>query len=591
MKNGYHILEIANVHGGNFNYLKKLINGISKYKSPYFGVKLQVFKSDLIALPDFSYFHIYEDLFFDTNHWEEIINLVYETKDVWIDVFDLYGVEIVEKFSDKVFGVKFQASVLDNLEVFKKMANIDMTDKFLMVNVSGLDIDIVKNKIKIIESIINCREIVLQVGFQAYPTPIEYSGLGKINKLKSVFNNKIIYADHTSGEEEDSFLLPILGVHAGAHGIEKHIMLSDEETKYDSEASITLEQLSTYTKMFEKYYKNLDTNFINTKEKEYLINTIQKPVTNRNIKAGAVVQVSDLQFRRTDFDGLSLDEIKNYINEGYILRNNMSKNMTLKAENFKMPTVAAIVACRLKSSRLKDKALLKIGELSSIELCLKNTLKIKEANHVILATSNLEADSELINHTFDSSVIFHQGDPEDVINRYLEICNKMKIDRVIRITGDCPYVSNEIVTILHDSHLRVGSDFTTAIEFAVGTSVEIIEVSALKKIKEHFKSANYSEYMTWYFMNNEEHFKINKVKLPERYVRNYRLTLDYQEDLELLGNIENNFLKNRKEYKLLDLFSFLDENPEIANINQHLTLTYKTDQLLIDTLNRETKIN
>ena len=137
----------------------------------------------------------------------------------------------------------------------------------------------------------------------------------------------------------------------------------------------------------------------------------------------------------------------------------MSKNMTLKAENFKMPTVAAIVACRLKSSRLKDKALLKIGELSSIELCLKNTLKIKEANHVILATSNLEADSELINHTFDSSVIFHQGDPEDVINRYLEICNKMKIDRVIRITGDCPYVSNEIVTILHDSHLRVGNSY------------------------------------------------------------------------------------------------------------------------------------
>ena len=208
MKNGYHILEIANVHGGNFNYLKKLIYGISKYKSPDFGVKLQIFKSNLIALPDFSYFHIYENLFFDVNQWEEIINIIYETKDVWIDVFDLYGVEIVEKFSNKIFGVKFQASVLDNLEVFNKMAEIDMTDKVLMVNVSGLDIDNVKNKIKIIESIINCKEIVLQVGFQAYPTPIKYSGLGKINKLKSEFNNKIIYADHTSGEEEDSFLLP-----------------------------------------------------------------------------------------------------------------------------------------------------------------------------------------------------------------------------------------------------------------------------------------------------------------------------------------------------------------------------------------------
>jgi N,N'-diacetyllegionaminate synthase len=39
--------------------------------------------------------------------------------------------------------------------------------------------------------------------------------------------------------------------------------------------------------------------------------------------------------------------------------------------------------------------------------------------------------------------------------------------------------------------------------------------------------------MTWYFRNNPDHFKLNIVSLPEAYVRNYRLTLDYAEDLEM----------------------------------------------------------
>ena len=37
--------------------------------------------------------------------------------------------------------------------------------------------------------------------------------------------------------------------------------------------------------------------------------------------------------------------------------------------------------------------------------------------------------------------------------------------------------------------------------------------------------------------------------------------------------------------------AFLDAHPEISSINSHLTLKYRTDQQLIDTLNRETKMH
>ena len=104
-----------------------------------------------------------------------------------------------------------------------------------------------------------------------------------------------------------------------------------------------------------------------------------------------------------------MNQIKSYIQNGYILRKELPENSTIKPEDFKKPVVAVIIACRLKSMRLANKALLKIGDLSSIEMCIKNSLKIKEANHVILATSQLESDSELKKYLFDPSGISQRG--------------------------------------------------------------------------------------------------------------------------------------------------------------------------------------
>ena len=228
MKKGYHILEIANVHGGDFDYFKKIIQDISSYKSPEFGVKLQVLKPDLIALPDFSYYDLYHKLCFDLEQWDEIISLAGETKDVWIDVFDLYGVEIIEKFTSKIYGVKFQASVLDNLEIFEALSKIDISDKYLMINISGIPENQIQDKLDIIEKYINCKEVIIQMGYQSYPTSVDKSGLGKIEVLKNKFDNKIIYADHTDGKNNDAKITAGLGKKDGDRVVGSGFRAADE---------------------------------------------------------------------------------------------------------------------------------------------------------------------------------------------------------------------------------------------------------------------------------------------------------------------------------------------------------------------------
>jgi N,N'-diacetyllegionaminate synthase len=589
MKTGYTILEIANVHAGDFTYLNDIVKELKFYPKPRYGIKFQVFKADLIALPSFSDFRIYEELLFDWQQWEVIITEASRTKDIWIDIFDLYGVEAVERFGPLIYGVKFQASVLENYEVISALKELDMQSKYLVLNIAGLSISEIESKVGYIRKEISCEEIILQVGYQNYPTDISKSSIFKIPELVKL-GHRVIFADHSPGESEEAIFLPLMAYHAGAFGIEKHIMLGDRPTKYDYQASITTTRLKKYSEKLDKYFSGIDRSFVNDKEAQYLFKTIQKPVLNKEVLAGKIPLEQDFYYRRTDENGLMLSEIQSLLDQGMVLRKDVSKDKVLKREDFKMPVIALIIACRLKSSRLKEKALLKIGDLPSIQVCIQNGLRIPEAHYVVLATSDLNSDNELRNHTYDEEVIFHQGDPEDVIRRYLSICDTLKIDTIIRLTGDCPYVSQEIASILLKSHRLNGADYTAARNFAVGTSTEIMEVSAMREIKKHFGSAEYSEYMTWYFMNNPEHFKLNIVDLPEKFVRDYRLTLDYQEDLDLFNEIAKHFKQVGKDYSLEELFKFLDENPEITQINGDKVLTYKTDQKLIDALNEKTKI-
>ena len=222
---------------------------------------------------------------------------------------------------------------------------------------------------------------------------------------------------------------------------------------------------------------------------------------------------------------------------------------------------------------------------------MQSCLNIKDTHFTILATSDLEADKILKNYTYSPSVIFHTGDPEDVIRRYLGIIDKLGIDVIVRVTADMPYVSSEIVDYLMTKHFESGADYTVAKQSAVGSSAEIINTRSLKKIKDYFPNANYSEYMTWYFQNNPEHFKLNFVDLPENLVRDYRLTLDYKEDLDLFIEIQKHIDNSKKPQNIETIFEFLDNNKDVAKLNSHITLKYKTDTELINTLNRETKIN
>jgi N,N'-diacetyllegionaminate synthase len=244
----------------------------------------------------------------------------------------------------------------------------------------------------------------------------------------------------------------------------------------------------------------------------------------------------------------------------------------------------------LKSSRLKKKAILPIAGVPSVERCLQNCLRFPHAGVVVLATSTLEDDAILKDYTLGGKVKFWRGEPDDVIMRYLGACEEYGVNVVIRVTADCPVVSPEIAEHLLLSHFETGADYTGPNKYAVGSNSEIYNVSALRRVIDLLGQADYSEYMTWYMRNNPHVFKVNIVDLPSEYIRDYRLTLDYPEDLEMFERLFTSLEVKRMVPNIMNVFKILDSNPNIAMINKHLTLKYQTDQTLIDKLNHVTKI-
>lgn len=593
MKTPYNIIEVANTHGGDYKYLLGLLNEFEEFHKPNFGVKFQPFKYDSIALKDFSWYSVYEELFFNEKQWTEIIKEAAKTKDVWLDMFDEYSYDILSQNFDQIKGIKLQASVLHNYKLLNLLASLDLSEKSIIINIAGYSTSEIRSTLKQLSDFLPTENIILQIGFQGYPTKLEDSGLVKIESIKNHFPEyRISFTEHLEPEHEMNHFLPLLAVLQGAEIIEKHVKHSLLETKYDAFSSLTASEYKYYVRKTESILRLYEASFITKEELKYLEKSRQIPVLNQDKSAGQLISFAkDLDYKRTDKKGLTVREVLRLIDNFHLIGTAAKANDTLQRSNFKRANIATIIACRMKSSRLAEKAILKIGDLSSIEVCIKNALRFSNTNHTILATSYIDEDAVLENYTYDPSVIFHKGHPDDVIQRYLDVCDKYRIDVVVRVTGDMQYVSDEICDILLKAHFKSGADYTTARKAAIGTNLEIMNVEALWRIKKHFKSADYSEYMTWYFKNNPDHFNLNYVDLPDELIRDYRLTLDYPEDLEMFKAIDKHFSSlGIPEYSLRDIFKFLDEHPEIAELNQDSVVVYHTDQNLIDILNEKTKI-
>ena len=232
-----------------------------------------------------------------------------------------------------------------------------------------------------------------------------------------------------------------------------------------------------------------------------------------------------------------------------------------------------LIIARQKSQRLPNKLFKKIFNKTIIEHMI-DRLKNGLSNKIILCTSNLKSDSNLVKVAKAKKIKFFAGDPDDVIKRMYMASKKYGLSHFLVITADCPLVEASYAKkILNYQKKNPNIDLIRAFDLPHGAFCYGIRVNALKKvieIKATKKTSNCERYFT-----DTGIFKIHDFKVKKTHKhKSLRLTLDYYEDLQFLKKIFEKLYVKKNFFILSDIIKLVKNDKKLLNINKHLKKNY-----------------
>lgn len=230
-----------------------------------------------------------------------------------------------------------------------------------------------------------------------------------------------------------------------------------------------------------------------------------------------------------------------------------------------------VIQARMGSSRLPGKVLKPLGNSVVLDYVVSRCRKIKNVDHVIVATSLLKQDQPIVDWCNANRVSCFRGSEDDVLSRYFECAKPYRPDYVIRVTADCPFVDYELADQIIETMQQHPSDVAIVKgELPRGLVVEMVSFRALDYIHQHGQEPRHREHVTYYAYEHPEEFKNTVVYAPRSLCcPELRITLDTEDDYRLCTSIADHFGGDQlvPSQKVVD---FLLETPMVADLNAHV---------------------
>jgi len=203
---------------------------------------------------------------------------------------------------------------------------------------------------------------------------------------------------------------------------------------------------------------------------------------------------------------------------------------------------AIVLQARIDSSRLPGKSLLLLDEKPLIF-------------RVMEALNNIPSDLRILACPQDSLSSFTPlakeagfqilaGPKDDVLERYCLAIRKYSINRVIRATGDNPFVFADAAVSINDEAVSHNADYAGFTNLPYGAGVESVSASALLRASDEARLSSEREHVCPYLYNHPELFSVYRPAAPSRWhYPDIRITVDTREDynraVELYRSLEN----------------------------------------------------
>lgn len=552
------VAEMANAHNGDFSQAKALVRAAVEAEAD--AVKIQYIRADALVVKRHPRHAHFKKLEFYDEQWAELIRMAQSCDlPVLADVFDAESVGPLVKLG--VAGIKIHASDTCNDTLIQQVADTHLP---VLLSAGGALPEELDRAIAQLRVNGPC-PIVLMHGYQAYPTDPRDLHLRRLLTLKERFDLPVGVQDHLDGGSPKALLVPQLALCLGASVIEKHLTLSRDAKGIDYYSALNLDEFRHMVRAVRDAETLLGSPRLTLSEQEraYRQQVRKVLVAAKPTRSGESFRAERLTGKRAD-TGLSLDLLPKVVGR--------QAKETVYADQPILPqwvewNVVVMVAVRMHSTRLPGKALIPIEGKPAIVHLLERLKRATVPKAVVLCTSTHSDDQVLKAVAEQTGVEFFAGSEDDVMQRFLDAAERGQAEHVVRVTGDDLLVDPAYLDRLALHHIREEADYSCAPGLPKGTECEVISVRALKKARQLAEDSSWSEYMTWY-LKVPEVFRVAEMPVEDSVRRpQYRLTLDYEQDLDVLRHVFAGLLRSRPSMTVAEIVAFLDAHPEAAQLN------------------------
>jgi len=231
-----------------------------------------------------------------------------------------------------------------------------------------------------------------------------------------------------------------------------------------------------------------------------------------------------------------------------------------------------IIQARMNSSRLPGKVLMKLEGKTILEHIINSLKFSKLYDKIIVATTTNQTDNIIETLCNDLNIDCFRGSSDDVLNRYYECAKFYQGNLIVRITCDNPLIDptlvDEAIKICKEENCDYVSNMIHQ-TYPIGYLVEVLKFDILKQNNDDIHDVLTREHVTHHIRNNSSLYKIKEFFAPKNLQRSdWRLTVDYENDYELMKKIFQNLYKPNKFISYSNVVRFLDNNLDLLKINK-----------------------
>ena len=209
-----------------------------------------------------------------------------------------------------------------------------------------------------------------------------------------------------------------------------------------------------------------------------------------------------------------------------------------------MSDVVALVQARMGSTRFPGKMLVPLGGKTLLEWVLLRAGQSRLLNKVVLATTNLEQDNELVRIAENLDVDVYRGSEQDVLGRFVLSGKKYNANLIVRICADNPFVDPEeidrLISFYRDNECDYACNHQAQLgsQYSDGFGAEILSFKLMTEIADRAVEKRHREHVTSFLLDNPADYAIKAVPAPSGLNKpNLRFDIDTLEDYEYIKSL------------------------------------------------------